>query len=163
MYKDNANADANDNVDAIARDKSELPTKGENAIPEPTNRNEEIVDQNDLWKHRLEENRIARRKESKYFNLESGETVDLEFVEIVGPVGKDFDHDSKLDTIQYEYRVQDLNDLSAGVKTWDLSKTWSEALDFQLSQGNRAIRASRKGSGMQTKYYFTALNVQRSK
>jgi hypothetical protein len=148
---DNAHADTNSNVNAVARDKSEI------------SRNEEIVNQSDLWNHRLEENRIARRKESKFFSLEAGETADVEVIEIVGPVGKDFDHDDKPDTIQYEYKVQDLNDLNGGIRIWDLSKSWSEALDFQLSQGNRAIRASRKGSGMQTKYYFSAINVQRSK
>ena len=95
--------------------------------------------------------------------MEPGETADLEFVEIVGPVRKDFDHDGKPETIQFEYKVQDLNDLNAGVKTWDLSKTWSEDLDSQLSPENRAIRASRRGSGKQTKYHFSVLNIQRNK
>lgn len=95
--------------------------------------------------------------------MEHGETADVEVVEIKGPVGKDFDKDGKPDKIQYEYRVRDLNVLNAGIKTWDLAKTWSEALDFVLTQGSRAVRASRKGSGIQTKYYFTAINVQTSK
>ena len=95
--------------------------------------------------------------------MEAGETVDLEILEIVGPVGKDFDRDGKLDAIQYEYRIQDLNDLNAGIKIWNLSKTWSAALDFVLSQGNRTVRASRNSSGIKTKYYFSAINIQRTK
>lgn len=69
-----------------------------------------------MSKNRLEENKVARRKNSKYFALDPGETLDLEIVEILGPVGKDFDRDGKLDTIRYEYKIQDLNDLNAGIK-----------------------------------------------
>ena len=142
--KGDKNANANFNADAVAKEKHE------------------IVSDKDMWSYQLEQNRIARRKESKFFTLEPGETADLEIVEIKGPVEKDFDGDKKPDTIRYEYKIQDLNDLDSGVKTWGLSKTWSEALDFILSQGSRAVRASRKGSGMQTKYYFHAINVQKS-
>ena len=149
---DNADADTS-NVSAIAGEKNEIPKK------EDESEDEQIVSDNDLWIHRLEENRISRRKEGKFFSLESGETVDFEVIEIVGPVEKDFDGDKKTDAIQYQYKIRDLNDLDGEVKIWDLSKSWSEALDFQLSQGHRMIRASRKGSGMQTKYYFSALNV----
>lgn len=143
--KGDKNADANLNADAVAKEKLE------------------IVSDKDMWEYQLEQNRIARRKESKYFTLEPGETADLEIIEIKGPVEKDFDGDKKPDTIRYEYKIQDLNNLDSGVKIWGLSKTWSEALDFILSQGNKAVRVSRKGSGMQTKYYFSVINVQRSK
>ena len=53
---DEPKADTN-NVDAIAGNNNELPKQDDDnkAIPEPTNRNEEIVNETDLWNHRLEE------------------------------------------------------------------------------------------------------------
>ena len=37
----------------------------------------------------------------------------------------------------------------------DLSKTWSEQIDYLLKQGHRILKAERVGSGKKTKYYFT--------
>ena len=61
----------------------------------------------------------------------------------------------KLQRQRYEYKVIDVNHREDGPKPWDLSKTWSEQIDYLLKQGHHILKVERVGSGKKTKYYFT--------
>jgi hypothetical protein len=45
---------------------------------------------------------------------------------------KDFDGDGIAETLRYEYNVLDINHKEDGPKSRDLSKTWSEDIDYHL-------------------------------
>jgi hypothetical protein len=51
--------------------------------------------------------------------------------------------------------IIDINNKGDGPKPWDLSKTWSEDIDYHLKQGHHILGVERVGSGMKTKYHFT--------
>ena len=50
-----------------------------------------------------------------------------------------------------------MNNKGDGPKSWDLSKTWSEDIDYLLKQGHHILKVERVGSGMKTKYHFTPI------
>lgn len=89
--------------------------------------------------------------------MQPGEKTVLEFLPEFGPIMKDFDGDGVAETLRYEYKVVDLNNKGDGPKSWDLSKTWSESIDYHLKQGHRILKVERVGSGMKTKYHFTPI------
>jgi hypothetical protein len=104
----------------------------------------------------LRKNDEQRRKDSKFFNLQAGEKAVLKFLPEFGPKWRDFDGDGIEETLWYEYKVIDVNHPDEGPKAWGLSKTWSEAIDYQLASGNTVLKAERVGAGKNnTKYYFT--------
>jgi hypothetical protein len=109
----------------------------------------------EIWLENLRKNEEQRRRDSQWFNMQSGEKAVLEFLPEFGPVMKDFDGDGIAETLRYEYKVIDLNHKEDGPKPWDLSKTWSEEIDYHLKQGHRTLKVERVGSGMKTKYHFT--------
>jgi hypothetical protein len=109
---------------------------------------------NDTWLENLRKNDEQRRRDSKWFNMQPGEKAVLEFLPEFGPVMKDFDGDGKAETLRYEYHVIDINNKEDGPKPWDLSKTWSEDIDYLLKQGHHILKVERVGSGMKTKYHF---------
>src|SRR6476661_10593111 len=78
---------------------------------------------NDAWLENLRKNEEQRRRDSQWFNMQSGEKAVLEFLPEFGPVMKDFDGDGIAETLRYEYKVIDLNHKEDGPKPWDLSKT----------------------------------------
>ena len=89
--------------------------------------------------------------------MQPGEKTVLEFLPEFGPVMKDFDGDGIAETLRYEYKVIDLNHKEDGPKPWDLSKTWSEEIDYHLKQGHHILKAERVDSGMKTKYRFSPI------
>lgn len=119
------------------------------------NQSNQIVIDNDLWLENLRKNEEQRRKDSKWFNMQPGEKAVLEFLPEFGPVIKDFDGDGIAETLRYEYKVIDVNHREEGPKPWDLSKSWSEEIDYLLKQGHHILKVERVGSGKKTKYYFT--------
>jgi hypothetical protein len=106
---------------------------------------------------KFKKNEEQRRKDSQWFSMQPGEKTVLEFLPEFGPVMKDFDGDGIAETLRYEYKVIDLNHKEDGPKPWDLSKTWSEEIDYHLKQGHHILKAERVGSGMKTKYHFAPL------
>ena len=108
----------------------------------------------EIWLENLRKNEEQRRRDSQWFNMRAGEKTVLEFLPEFGPVMKDFDGDGIAETLRYEYKVIDLNHKEDGPKPWDLSKTWSEDIDYHLKQGHRILKVERVGSGMKTKYHF---------
>jgi hypothetical protein len=118
------------------------------------NNNNSIVNNNDAWSDNLRRNEEQRRKDSQWFNMQPGEKAIVEFLPKFGPVMKDFDGDGIAETLRYEYHVVDMNHKEDGAKPWDLSKTWSEDIDYYLKQGYRTLKVERVGSGMKTKYHF---------
>ena len=74
--EDSANADVNFSADAVVKEKSDNnnnENENENTstpTPESTSKNEEIVTDNELWKHRLEENKTQEEETVNIFILE---------------------------------------------------------------------------------------------
>ena len=112
---------------------------------------------NDAWLEYLKKYEDQRRKDSQWFSMQPGEKTVLEFLPQFGPVMKDFDGDGVAETLRYEYKVVDVNNKGDGTKSWDLSKTWSEDIDYHLKQGHHILKVERVGSGMKTKYHFTPI------
>jgi hypothetical protein len=127
-----------------------------------TQTSENQTDSNDIWLQNLRKNEEQRRRDSQWFNMQPGEKITLQFLPEFGPVMKDFDGDGVAETLRYEYRIIDVNHPEDGPKPWDLSKMWSENIDYLLKQGHRILRAERVGSGMKTKYYFSPVLNQAS-
>jgi hypothetical protein len=113
---------------------------------------------NDVWLENLRKNEEQRRRDSQWFNMQPGEKAVLEFLPEFGPVMKDFDGDGIAETVRYQYKVIDVNHKEDGPKPWDLSKTWSEDIDYHLKQGHYVLKVERVGSGMKTKYHFTPVD-----
>lgn len=119
------------------------------------NQQNQIVTDSDIWQENLRKNEEQRRRQAKWFNLQPGEKATLEFLPDFGPVFKDFDNDGIAETLRYEYKVIHLENKEDGVKPWDLSKSWSESIDYLLKQGHRILRVERVGAGMKTRYMFS--------
>jgi hypothetical protein len=51
-----------------------------------------------------------------------------------------------------------LNNRDVGPKPWDVSKTWSEEIDYHLKQGHYVLKVERVVSGGKTKYHFTPVD-----
>jgi len=117
---------------------------------------------NDSWAENLKRNQEQRMKDSKWFNMQPGEKTVLEFLPDFGPVMKDFNGDGMAETLRYEYKVIDINHRDAGAKPWDVSKRWSECIDYHLKQGHRILKVERVGAGMKTNYYFTPVDSRSS-
>jgi hypothetical protein len=113
--------------------------------------------ENSIWLENLKKNEDQRKKDSQWFSMQPGEKTVLEFLPEFGPVMKDFDGDGVAETLRYEYKVVDLNNKGDGPKSWDLSKTRSEAIDYLLKQGHHTLKVERVGSSMKTKYHFTPI------
>jgi hypothetical protein len=111
-----------------------------------------------LWAENLKRNQEQRLKDRKWFNMQPGEKTVLEFLPEFGPVYKDFNGDGIAETLRYEYKVIDVNHRDAGVKPWDVSKRWSEAIDHLLQQGHHTLKVERVGAAMKTNYYFTPVD-----
>jgi hypothetical protein len=119
-----------------------------------TNNNNQSQSDNNPWLENLKKNEDQRRKQRQWFSMQPGEKTVLEFLPEFGPVMKDFDGDGVAETLRYEYNVIDLNNKADGPKPWDLSKTWSQDIDYHLKQGHHILKVERVGSGMKTKYHF---------
>jgi hypothetical protein len=119
-----------------------------------TNNNNQSQSDNNPWLENLKKNEVQRRKQKQWFSIQPGEKTVLEFLPEFGPVMKDFDGDGVAETLRYEYNVIDLNNKADGPKPWDLSKTWSQDIDYHLKQGHHILKVERVGSGMKTKYHF---------
>jgi hypothetical protein len=115
---------------------------------------------NDIWLENLRKNEEQRKRTSQWFNMQPGEKATLEFLPDFGPVMKDFDGDGIAETLRYEYRIIDVNHPEDGSKPWDVSKMWSETIDYLLKQGHHVLKVERVGSGMKTKYYFSPVVSQ---
>ena len=55
-----------------------------------------------------------------------------------------------------------LNNQEAGIRPWDLSKRWSQSVDYHLKQGHHVLKVERIGAGMKTNYYFTPVDSDSS-
>ncbi|HJT49793.1 MAG TPA: hypothetical protein VJ729_16555 [Nitrososphaeraceae archaeon] len=130
--------------------------QNQNQIQNQNANQNQIVSNEEIWQENLRRNEEQRRKQNKWFNMQPGEKATLEFLPDFGPVFKDFDGDGKAETLRYEYKVVDVNHPEEGVKPWDVSKSWSETIDYLLSQGHRILKVERVGSGMKTRYYFSS-------
>jgi hypothetical protein len=113
----------------------------------------------DAWAENLKRNQEQRLKDRKWFNMQPGEKTVLEFLPEFGPVYKDFDDDNIAETLRYEYQVIDINHRDAGPKPWDVSKRWSESIDYHLKQGHHILKVERVGTGMKTNYFFTPVDT----
>jgi hypothetical protein len=127
---------------------------------EKTNNNQNQNNQtrnnsNEIWLENLRKNEEQRRRASQWFNMQPGEKATLQFLPEFGPVMKDFDGDGVAETLRYEYKIIDVNHPEDGPKPWDVSKMWSETIDYLLKQGHHILKVERVGSGMKTKYYFS--------
>lgn len=134
----------------------------QNTSQNPTASANKVVSDADIWSENLRKNEEQRRKDSKWFNMQPGDKAVLEFLPEFGPVMKDFDGDEVAETLRYEYKVIDINHREDGAKPWDVSKTWSEDIDYHLKQGNNVLKVERVGSGKKTKYHFTPAPVTAS-
>jgi hypothetical protein len=116
----------------------------------------------DAWTENLKRNQEQRMKDRKWFNMQPGEKTVIEFLPEFGPVYKDFDGDNIAETLRYEYKVIDINHRDAGPKPWDVSKRWSESIDYHLKQGHHVLKVERVGTGMKTNYFFTPVDAANS-
>jgi hypothetical protein len=123
-----------------------------------TNNNKSQND-NNAWLENLKKNEDQRNRQKQWFNLQPGEKAVVEFLPEFGPVWKDFDNDGKAETLRYEYKVIDINHKEDGPKPWDLSKTWSQSIDYFLKEGHRILKVERVGSGMKTQYHFSPVQT----
>jgi len=133
-------------------------TNNNNPNNQTNNQNNQTQDGNDLWSENLRKNEEQRRKDSKWFNMQPGDKTVLKFLPQFGPDWKDFDNDGIKEKLVYEYNVIDLNNQDVGPIPWDVSKTWSEEIDYHLKQGHYVMKVERVGSGKKTKYHFTPVD-----
>ena len=122
------------------------------------NNNHNNDDHKHAWAENLKRNEEQRKRDSQWFTMDPGDKTVLKFLPQFGPVWKDFDGDGEAETLRYEYNIIDLNNQDLGSKPWDVSKTWSEEIDYHLSQGHYILKVERIGSGMKTKYHFTPVD-----
>jgi hypothetical protein len=117
---------------------------------------------NDMWAENLRRNEVQRKKDSQWFSMDPGDKTVLKFLPDFGPTWKDFDNDGKAEKLVYEYKIIDLNNQEAGIRPWDLSKRWSQSVDYHLKQGHYVLKVERIGAGMKTNYYFTPVDGDNS-
>lgn len=105
-----------------------------------------------------EKNQESRKNDSKFLAIQAGEKLTLEFTGNFGPVQQTFkDPKSGEDksVIRYSYDVVVLERKEEGIKTWNISKKWSNVVDNYLSEGFLTLRVQRDGSSMNdTNYLF---------
>jgi len=66
--------------------------------------------------------------------------------------------DGVAEILRYEYNVIDVKHKD-GPKSRDLSKTWSEDIDYHLKQGHCILKVERVGSGMKTKLQLDFMSL----
>ncbi len=109
----------------------------------------------------MRKNEETKRSESKFFKVLAGQRVKVQIFSILGKVSREIkDPNSKQVKLitAYDYRLVDLEHPNDGLKTWSVSRTVSDDVDYWLGKGVYAMEVERRGSGINdTKYYFTPL------
>ena len=113
---------------------------------------------------------IDRLKDAKknmggsFLKIAADETKILRFTGEIDAVQRSFTRkkeDGTDDTstkTMFAYKVLDITTPESsdeGIKTWEVSKTWSDSIDNLLTEGWLTIKVKRTGAGTNTNYLFS--------
>ena len=135
------NAQVNEKVNVVA------PTK--QSILEKVRRNIAIL------------NEAKKNSSGNFMKIQSGETKVLQFTGDMEPVQRTFKRkneqtgkEEESTKTMYAYKVLDMAHQDEGIKSWEISRTWSDSVNNLLDKEFLTLEVKRTGAATDTSYLF---------